>query len=322
MLALLAGASLAPLAPASAEPCDVNGGAGNDGTVGAGGECPGGPGDDGSGGGGGGGGGGSRKCFWGEDREVPCVTDAGVYNGSCYLKLMDPQPAKEGDMYSGTWGDHEDGYIVMCTPPRDECIEDMDGATEYLHYCAPAPMWQADPPPTDIGPSPAELADRAYARMQLRMGDIGSTPPSTEVDGDAIGLVGMPIWLWVADPAPNTTGPISESETDGGLTVTVDARLDRIVWTLTDDDGGVYATTTCAGSRAPFTEWSGHGDARPSPTCGFDAAENRRSGNITVTATAYWTAEWAGGGQNGTIPVPGQTETTSLAIGEAQVLVQ
>ncbi|HWV76783.1 MAG TPA: hypothetical protein VN027_05675 [Isoptericola sp.] len=317
VLALVAGASLAPLAPASADPCDVGGGAGNDGTIGAGGECNGGGGEDtGGGNGGGGGGGGGGVCMYGS-HVVPCVKDGGYYNSErgCYASLVDPQPPKDDKV----WQDNEDGYIIVCVPPSEECLADVDGST-YL--CAPFTIWQADPPALEVGPDPAELAERAYARMQLRMGEIGSTPPSTEVDGNSIGLVGMPVWLWVADPAPNTTGPISESETDGGLTVTVDARLDRIVWTLTDDDGGVYATTTCAGSSAPFTEWTGHGDARPSPTCGFDAAENRRSGNITVTATAYWTAEWAGGGQNGTIDVPPLAQEATLTIGEAQVLVQ
>ena len=322
VLMLFTGAVVAPSVatsgPAVAAPCTGGGGADNAGNVGGEVNCPGEDGDDGGSHGGGGGGGGSRVCEYGGE-EIPCKTDQGVFVDGCYRKLLDPQPPKD----EGIWNGRDEGYIVSCIPPKEQCTDDMP--TEHMYVCAGGPMWQPEPPPTEVGPSPAELAERAYARMQLSMGEIGSTPPSTEVDGDAIGLVGMPIWLWVANPAPNTTGPIEESETDGGLTVTVEGRLDRIVWTLTDDDTGqVYATTTCAGSRAPGTPWSeaGHGDARPSPTCGFGGAENRRSGNITVTATAYWTAQWAGGGLDGTIDVPGQTRTTSLAIGEAQVLVQ
>jgi len=325
VLMLFTGVAVAPTvatpSPAVAAPCTGEGGADNDGNVGGVVECPGEDGDDGSNGSGDPGGGGSaRECSWGS-YTVPCVTKAGVLIGGCYQKLMNPQPAKDENV----WGDHTDGYIVMCTPPAQECIDAMDGATEHMGFCSPTPMWREDPPPTDVGPTPEELAQRAYARMQLTMGEIGSTPPTTEVDGSAIGIVGMPVWLWVANPSANTTGPITESETDGGLTVTVDGRLDRIVWTLTDDDTGeVYATTTCAGDRAPGTPWSEavSGDARPSPTCGFDGAESRRSGNITVTGTAYWTAEWSGGGVSGTIDVPAQTRESTLAIGEAQVLVQ
>ncbi|MFE5292896.1 hypothetical protein ACFQ8T_12015 [Isoptericola sp. NPDC056618] len=329
VLMLFTGVAVAPsvAAPVSAvaDPCTGGGGADNDGNVGGEVTCPGEDGDDGDDGsdssGVSNGSGGEWVCRY-SGKVIPCVTSLGVYNGSCYIKLANPQPPKD----AGIWNGKDEGYIVQCTPPRDECIEGMDDATEFMYLCAGGQQYSPDLPPTDMGPTPEELAERAYARMQLTMGEIGSTPPTTEVDGNAIGIVGMPIWLWVSNPAANTTGPIRESETDGGLTVTVDGTLDRIVWTLTDDDTGeVYATTTCAGSRAPYTEWSeaaSGGDARPSPTCGFDGAENRRSGNITVTGTAYWTAEWEGGGLDGTIDVPAQTRESTLAIGEAQVLVQ
>ncbi|MEL7976846.1 hypothetical protein AAG589_13370 [Isoptericola sp. F-RaC21] len=322
VLMLFTGVAVAPSvatpAPAVAGPCTGQGGADNDGNVSGDVTCPGEDGDDGSHGESSGPGGGSRVCEY-DGEEIPCKTDQGVFVDGCYRKLMDPQPPKD----EGIWHGKDEGYIVSCVPPYEQCTDDMP--TEHMYVCRGGPIWQPEPPPTEVGPSPAELADRAVARMQLTMGEIGSTPPTSEVDGNAIGIVGMPVWLWVSNPADNTTGPITESETDGGLTVTVDGTLDRIVWTLTDDDtGAVYATTTCAGSRAPGTPWSEavSNDARPSPTCGFDGAENRRAGNITVTGTAYWTVEWEGGGVDGTIDVPPQTREASLAIGEAQVLVQ
>ncbi|MFE5334674.1 hypothetical protein ACFQ8E_02075 [Isoptericola sp. NPDC056573] len=323
VLMLFTGAAVAPTvatpAPAVAAPCTGGGGADNDGNVGGEVTCPGDDGDDGSDPGGGGGDGSVRECKYGS-HVIPCKKGKAVYNSErgCYMALANPQPPKDDKIWDGK----TEGYIVACVPPEDECLDDVEG---YTYLCAPFRLWQEDPPPTEVGPSPLELAERAYARMQLTMGEIGSTPPTAEVDGAAIGIVGMPVWLWVANPAANTTGPITESETDGGLTVTVEGRLDRIVWTLTDDDTGeVYATTTCAGSRAPGTPWSEavSSDARPSPTCGFDGAENRRSGNITVAGTAYWTAEWDGGGLDGEIDVPAQTRESTLAIGEAQVLVQ
>ncbi|MFE5342776.1 hypothetical protein ACFQ80_21325 [Isoptericola sp. NPDC056578] len=323
VLMLFTGAAVAPTvatsAPAVAAPCTGNGGTDNDGNVVVDGQCPGEDGDDGDGGGDGGGDGSVRECKYGS-HVIPCMKSGAVYNSErgCYMKLISPPPPKDDKIWDGK----TEGYIVACVPPEDECLDDVEN---YTYLCAPFRLWQEDPPPTEVGPSPLELAERAVARMQLTMGEIGSTPPSTEVDGAAIGIVGMPVWLWVSNPADNTTGPITRSETDGGLTVTADGTLSRIEWTLTDaDTGTLYARTTCAGDRAPGTPWSEavSNDARPSPTCGFDGAQSHRSGNITVTGTAYWTVEWAGGGVTGTIDVPAQTRESTLAIGEAQVLVQ
>lgn len=42
--------------------------------------------------------------------------------------------------------------------------------------------------------------------MGLRGIEMGSTPPM--IPG-RIGLVGFPVWLWAADPGPQTWGPVS-----------------------------------------------------------------------------------------------------------------
>jgi cysteine sulfinate desulfinase/cysteine desulfurase-like protein len=46
-----------------------------------------------------------------------------------------------------------------------------------------------------------------------------------------------------------------------------------------------------------------------------------RQGTYTVRATSYWTVQWAGVGQSGTIPMD-FTQTTNITMGEAQVLTQ
>ncbi|MEL7976848.1 hypothetical protein AAG589_13380 [Isoptericola sp. F-RaC21] len=263
-------------------------------------------------------GGASPECTLDSGKVIPCSTDKGRWDQGrqCYASVNEDPPPKGSPIWEG----HDEGYIISCVLYWN-CPE-TGGVGEWR--CQVQSYWSLRPPGV-TGPSALELAERAVARMQMSMGEIGSTPPSTEVDGDAIGIVGMPVWLWVSNPGESTTGPITRSESDGGLAVTATATVDRIEWSLTDDDTGkVYATTTCAGDRAPGTPWSEavSDDASPSPTCGFDGAENRRAGNITVTGTAYWTVEWEGGGENGTIDVPPQTRESTLAIGEAQVLVQ
>ncbi|WP_125775603.1 hypothetical protein [Antribacter gilvus] len=158
--------------------------------------------------------------------------------------------------------------------------------------------------------------------MQLTMGEMGSTPPSTSTKPGAMGVIGLPMWLWVANPADNTVGPITRTAADGGLSVTATGTLDRITWTLTDRDSGIArATVTCRGANAAGTPYDGRNNASPSPTCGIPGNLNQHPGNFTLSATAYWTVEWRGGGQRGSINVPPQTNSTPVTIGELQVLL-
>lgn len=273
--------------------------------------CPGAEGDN-PGAGGGGDGGESaepianRECTYGPAITVDCQTRAGTWNGTCYVKIADPQPGKDHPV----WGDHEDGVIIQCTAHNASFAEDCDADGG-----CPAGVslrWAAGPP--DEGPSPAELARRAVAQMQLAMGEIGSTPP----EGTTSSLVGMPIWLWVANPAPNTVGPLTVSVTEDGLTVTATATLDRIDYTMRD--GGVtIADVTCAGASAPGTPYEATFDDSPSPNCGVTAAQNQQVGAYTITGTASWTVEWSGGGQTGTIPVD-VDNSIHMEVGEAQII--
>lgn len=158
--------------------------------------------------------------------------------------------------------------------------------------------------------------------MRLTMGDIGSTPPTTATKPAAMGVIGLPMWLWVANRAENTTGPITRTAADGGLSVSATGTLDRITWTLTEADTGIArATVTCRGENAAGTPYDGRDNASPSPTCGIPANLNLYSGEFTLTATAYWTVAWQGAGQTGSINVPPQTNSVPVTIGELQVLL-
>lgn len=150
--------------------------------------------------------------------------------------------------------------------------------------------------------------------MQLTMGDIGTTPPA----GGDPSLVGLPVWLWVANPAENTTGPITRSASDGGLTVTATATLNRIEYEMRTERQ--VLTTTCSGSAAAGTAFAAGMGGQNSPTCGWTGAQNNRTGSGTLTGTAYWTVEWAGGGQAGTIDVPGLDNSVPFEVSELQVI--
>lgn len=159
--------------------------------------------------------------------------------------------------------------------------------------------------------------------MNLQMGQIGSTPPATASNPNAVGAIGLPIWLWIANPANNTIGPISETEPGIGLSVSAVGTLDRVEWTLTSENGTTVGAITCDGANAPGTPYDGRNTAEPSPTCGFGADLNNSPGNLTLTGTAHWVVEWqSSGGERGQIDFTPPPNSTQIRIGELQALVR
>ena len=231
---------------------------------------------------------------------VPCSSEYGYWsNGyNCYISLLDPQPPA-GDP---NWQGHEpgDGAVYNCYQPQ----------TDLLIW-----IWSQDPPPdSGTGPTPREVAQIAIEQMDLRAIDIGITPEPGE---DSIGIVGMPVWMWAANPNEHTVGPITESATAGGIRVTATAKLQRITW-----DMGDGSTVKCASGGTAYK--ASYGDAK-SPDCGYvyqKSSSKRPSGKYTVTASSDWVITWEGAGQTGTLRLNGLTWTVAIAVGEAQVLVQ
>jgi len=231
---------------------------------------------------------------------VPCTSEFGYWSNGyrCYISLLDPQPPA-GDP---SWQGHEpgDGAVYSCYQPQ----------TDLLIW-----IWSQDPPPNSgAGPTPREVAQIAIEQMDLRAIDIGITP---EPGQDSIGIVGMPVWLWAANPNEHTVGPITESASAGGITVTATAKLQRITW-----DMGDGSRVKCASGGTAYK--ASYGDAK-SPDCGYvyqKSSSKKPSGKYTVTATSDWVITWEGAGQTGTIRLNGLTRTVAIAVGEAQVLVQ
>ena len=242
-------------------------------------------------------GGGKKPVCTYEGEKVPCTSDDGVWNGRCYVKSADPQPPKT----SAIWRGNEDGLIVTCTPPcAEQDVDAMGNST-----CAVAiTQWV---PSLPGAPDPAVLAERAVDQMQLQPIEIGIVP---EDKPGSVGIVGMPQWMWVNEPGPTTFGPITASASAGGYTVTATANVDRTVW-----DMGDGTTITCIGPGTPYED---RYDISDSPDCGH---RYTKQGEYEVTATSYWTVEWEGIDQTGTIPV-NRTNSTNIVMGEAQVITQ
>jgi len=247
-------------------------------------------------GGGESGGGAPKACLDAYGDEIACRDGESWWSNAwfCYVKPLEPQPPKSDPR----WGGHTDGAVYECYDPL---VARGGGIAITYRWAASPPAGPAAPP------DPRVLAQSAIAQMRLRAVDIGIVP---EPVAGRVGIIGMPTWMWVQDPGPSTLGPITRSASAGGFSVTATAKAERIVWQMGDGE-----TVVCRGAGTPYADSSGR---RPSPDCGHTYT---RQGAYTVRAISYWTVQWSGMGLSGTIPLD-FTQTTTITMGEAQVLTQ
>ena len=227
--------------------------------------------------------------------EVPCSTSEGYWSNQrdCYISLADPQPPKNHPLWLG----HTDGAIWWC------------GKVPNPGYW----FWSESPPDgPDAPPVPGELAQEAVAAMQLHAIEIGIVP---EPGPDSIGLIGLPTWMWAAQPTDNTWGPATETASAGGVTVTATARVTHVDW-----DMGDGSSVICTSPGTPYADSYGRSD---SPDCGhrYTRTSLREPDNAyAVSATSYWEIQCTGGGQSSTIELD-LVNTTQVRVGEMQVVV-
>lgn len=236
-----------------------------------------------------------QVCTYGEGEDavvVPCEGEYGYYSQprQCYIRLVDPQPPHSDPAWEG----NTEGAIYRCYPPNS-----FHAGVIMYDFWSPAP-----PPGPAAPPDPRVLAQQVIETMDLSAIEIGIVP---EPGPTSVGLVGMPVWMWVAEPAANTWGPITRSASSGGWTVSATARVAEVSWDM--GDGTVVAC-------GPGTAYQDRFGKTPSPTCGHTYT---RQGELTVSATSHWVVDWSGIGQNGTIPMD-LTRTVPVTIGEVQVL--
>ena len=223
-------------------------------------------------------------------QKVPCEQDGGIWSNShrCYLKLMADQPPKSDPAWEG----HTTGNLYQCF---------LAGDPDFY------PVWLATAPGAAPPPDPRVLALRAIESMRLSAIRIGVVPESA---GGSVGVIGLPTWMWVAQPDQHTWGPITKTAGAGGFSVTATAKVQRIVWSMGDG-----STVTCTTAGTPYADRYGK---RSSPDCGYTFT---RQGTYTVRATSYWIVTWSGIGQTGRIPL-NFTRSAVITMGEAQVLAR
>lgn len=210
----------------------------------------------------------------------------------CYLKPMVPPPPYDDPIWTGK----TNGAVWACL--REQ------GYDEGRHLVTRF-IWIPGEPDTVIV-DPLTLVYRAIAEMKLGKPQIQTTPGPGQ-----IGLVNMPVWLWLTK-SENTWGPITRSASVPGLTVNVKAQVKAVNWSLGDGK-----TLRCETAGTPYTKSSGIKD---SPDCGHRYTKTSRTQpncNYPITATTHWDITWESTlGDDGQIPMT-QSANTQLRIGEA-----
>ena len=259
---------------------------------------------------GGGGSDGTPKCYYNSSIngsvEVPCYDKGfgGWYDSTagCYFKLMSPQPPPSDPIWAG----HPSGGAVY-----DSKCYTYTKVSPMPVALPLGPQWLATPPPSGPGPTAAQLAAEAQAKLVLQAPAIGIAPTP-----GGSGLVGMPVWLWITQ-TPQTWGPQSQTAAVPGLSVTATANGKTIAWDMGDGH-----TVTC---QDPGTQYAPSDGGAASPNCGYTYTQpsgGHPNGEYTITATTTWQVSWvASNGQTGTLPpVTTPPSTITLKIGELQVV--
>lgn len=213
----------------------------------------------------------------------------------CYYARLDPQPSADEAVWDGRFPEGA-VYEVTC---MDRVSPGTNGGWTWLPT-----------PPEGFGATsvtPGELAAKAVDSMGL----VGPAV-NLSVAADELGTVGLPVWLWTS-VTPTTWGPNSATASVPGLSVTANAQVVSITWSM--GDGG---SVTCGNPGTPYIRGEVH-----SPTCEyvFSTSSAGQPGDAyTITATSTWRVTWSGGGSSGSFTVTRSSSTTAR-IGELQVLV-
>ncbi|MFD7157847.1 hypothetical protein ACFV9C_24815 [Kribbella sp. NPDC059898] len=210
----------------------------------------------------------------------------------CYMRRETPDPPFDDPRWKG----HTDGSIWACT--REQ------GYDKGKHLITEW-VWLPGKPDTVVV-DPVTLAYEAIAEMQLAPPLIKTAPAPGQ-----IGLVNMPVWMWVTQ-SESTWGPIVRSASVPGLSVTATARVKAIDWSMGDG-----STVRCDGPGTPYDKSVG---VKNSPTCGHRYVKTSRklpNCKYPVTAVAQWEITWESTlGDTGQIGMT-QQAATQLRIGEA-----
>ena len=242
------------------------------------------------------GGGAASKCTRYPGIAVPCsepILGFWLNSLEVYCKQAVPQPGPTDPVWQGHFGI---GAVYDCTT--------LNGNFRT------GQLWLLGTPATTV--SPQEVAQAVVRRMDLRAADIGIVPQDKP---GSIGAVGAPVFMWTT-PGPTTFGPQVLTASQGGVSITATAKVDRIVWDMGDSN-----SVTCRTPGTVYQDSFGFGD---SPDCGYRyrrTSAGKPNNAYPIAATSYWVVDWTGpGGSAGQITLD-LVARTNIVVGELQALV-
>lgn len=178
-----------------------------------------------------------------------------------------------------------------------------DGTGGQTVDAVPVPR---DAPPVD----PTVLRDEAIDRLALPQPSVAMNPSGDQV-------VHVASWLWI-DGA--IWQPHTESVSAGGVTTTVTASPQRVVWDLGNGD-----TVVCDGPGVPYDTSRPAGEQ--STDCSYTyrhTSAGQPDDAFQVTATVQWQVSWSvtGAPGGGALPALFTSSPVAVPVAEMQALNQ
>lgn len=236
---------------------------------------------------GGSGGSGSSKGVAYDPNARVCIYTT-VYNTSPYRIAQPPAGQTAADGHSVT---------EICGPASS--IRNATGSDPMANCSACGAVfgiWAKNPTP-----SPAQIAQAAFANLGLQRPDIHTNPDTSDSSRHLV--VGLPTWLWI------------DGKKDGYSVVQQGIKIiahQKVAWYA---DGAQISAAEC-GDSAGVAYVPGTTDPRAKPPCGhtFNGA-----GAHSLKAVVTWTGSFVGGGTSGPIAGPAIMFTTVKAVNVEEV---
>jgi hypothetical protein len=209
----------------------------------------------------------------------------------------------------------EDAAVADFLATHDQStVKPVGPGTWYAKMCvddqghsAGTVEWFQRPPRTPTAPH--ALAQEVLRYMPLPLPGIGMNPPPERDQ-----LVHLPVWLWVDGSGWN---PVSTSASAGGVTVTVEAEPERVIWDMGNGDVVVCGPgTPYDPARPPTAQSTG---------CSYtyrNSSASQPGQRYRVSATAEWRATWtvAGAPGGGDLGIVRRSTSTFVRVAEAQAV--
>ena len=243
------------------------------------------------GGSGGGEGASPRVCSY-QGRVVQCETALGVWStyADSWCRPVVPQPP----LSDPAWDGASSGAVYSCSRAGFDGLPDPWSA--ILRWLPTAPE----------APDPEELARRLLASIDFQAPEVAVFPPADSLK--QMTYVGWNTWFWAEPSSVLQWGPVTDSISEAGVTVSLTARVTGLTWEMGDGE-----SVSC-GKGTAWTMSATSGRNVASPDCGYVYSED---GRYTVRVVSDWAVDWSGGGRSGSLPFT-LSRDREVIVGEMQ----